>query len=187
MFCPRSRRTYLTRAPAGAFQTAYPSLYAYYAEAYDAIAQKCAEEGSPIQRPFYPFASVGVNCHPTVCVRHRDGKNVVAGVCCIVPFGTFDSRKARLVLEELNLEVEVAAGVPIFIPSAVFHHWNTALEGAGVRGSVAYWTGSSLFQWHDLGYRALNSFSSQFQNKYSKEAAARVRKGLDRFPTIALQ
>lgn len=27
----------------------------------------------------------------------------------------------------------------------------------------------------------------QFQNKYSKEAAARVRKGLDRFPTIALQ
>lgn len=141
-------------------------------------------EGTVVQKHFYPFACLAVNCHPTVCLPHRDFKNVIAGVCCIMPFGDFQPHTARLVVQELELEIEVAPGVPIFIPSAVFTHWNTAMEKAGVRGSIVYWTGAALFQWLQLGFRSLKSLSKNEHALYKATMPQLLREGISRFPII---
>ena len=140
--------------------------------------------GEPVQPLFGPFACVAVNSPPTICLPHRDSKNVMAGVCCIIPFGHFEPTSARLVVGEIEVEIEVAAGVPIFIPSAIFTHWNTQLEGLGVRGSVVYWSGASLLQWAQLGYRALKTLSEEEASLWRASAQSRLKEGLDRFPLV---
>ncbi|KAI0037875.1 hypothetical protein FA95DRAFT_1506397, partial [Auriscalpium vulgare] len=117
------------------------------------------------------------------CRRHVDFFNLGPGWCMIIPFGDFDHRRdCRLVVEELGMEFEVAAGVPIWIPSATFHHYNTILVSRGVRYSFTAWTSGSLFQWRDLNGRAVNQLSSEERRQYLASLADRLIEGVRMFP-----
>ncbi|EIN05705.1 hypothetical protein PUNSTDRAFT_73904 [Punctularia strigosozonata HHB-11173 SS5] len=114
-----------------------------------------------------------------VCECHKDCKNLATGLCCVIPFGSFDpSVEGHLVIEELNMEFEVAPGVPIFFPSALYTHYNTELINYGVRGSFVAWTSGMIFQYVDLNFRAVKDLSKQEEKDYRVSVKARIDAGL---------
>ncbi|KAI0037968.1 hypothetical protein FA95DRAFT_1506238, partial [Auriscalpium vulgare] len=160
------------------FKHEAPKLHGRYADTMDWIAVKTGCEAL-----FYPFASFAFNIGDVSCRRHVDFFNLGPGWCMIIPFGHFDhKRDCRLVVEELGMEFEVAAGVPIWIPSATFHHYNTQLVSHGVRYSFTAWTSGSLFQWRDLNGRAVNQLTTDERRQYLASLADRLIEGVKMFP-----
>jgi hypothetical protein len=103
----------------------------------------------------------------------------------VIPYGSFDwQTDCHLVIEELGLEFEVQAGVPIFFPSALFTHYNTRLISMGMRGSISAWTGASVFQWAELGGRAVSQLTQEEQRAYIRAQKDRLAAGFARFPRI---
>lgn len=128
---------------------------------------------------FHPFASVAINMEGVQCHEHRDSENLATGLCVVIPFGDFDpSKDGRLVIKELGLEFELAPGVPIMFPSAMYTHYNTELKTRGLRASLVLWSGASLFQWVDLKGKAVKELSGTEKRLYNKKAAERLREGL---------
>ncbi|KAI0368677.1 hypothetical protein BV20DRAFT_947663, partial [Pilatotrama ljubarskyi] len=163
------------------FRQRFAKLYEHYAKTLDFI----LERDENLTAPFHPFASFAVNTGRVVTKPHLDSSNFGAGLCCIVPFGNFDpSQDCRLGICELQYEVEVAPGVPIFIPSANFTHYNTTLLSMGVRGSVVLWTHGSLFQYSDLGGRTVRSLSEAERAHYHSSLPERIAEGVSRFPVV---
>jgi hypothetical protein len=118
-----------------------------------------------------------------VCKAHIDLQNLGPGLCVVVPFGDFDpSRDCKLVVRELGYVFQVAAGQPIFFPSALYTHYNTRLVSMGMRGSIVAWTGASIFQYVDLGCRAVRDLSAAELREYKAGLKECVRKGFDLFP-----
>ncbi|KAI0056513.1 hypothetical protein BV25DRAFT_1813952, partial [Artomyces pyxidatus] len=163
----------------GIFKLNFPSLYHRYCSIADFVAEKLPD----CNAAFYPFASFAFNVGRVVTAKHKDHQNLIAGLCMIIPFGTFDYRTCcRFVVVELGLEFEVAAGVPIFIPSAMYTHYNTALAAIGVRESFVAWTGAAVAQWVDLGGRAVNELSKAEKADYLRNLAMCLADGLALFP-----
>ncbi|KAJ7458305.1 hypothetical protein B0H11DRAFT_1737793, partial [Mycena galericulata] len=61
---------------------------------------------------------------------------------------------------------QLAAGTPIYFPSALLTHYNSKLVTMGMRGSLVAWTGASLFPYIDLGCRAVNDLTKAEKEKY---------------------
>lgn len=145
----------------------------------DAVKAKHPE----VDAAFYPFASFAINSGSrVVTLGHIDKANF--GLCLLIPFGNFDPEQARLVLEELGVEIEVAPGVPVLFPSALYYHYNTALEAAGIRNSFVAWMGGSLVQWYALGGMAVRDLCKSAAKDYKSAAARaeRIQLWLDMFP-----
>ncbi|KAJ7451503.1 hypothetical protein B0H11DRAFT_2330343, partial [Mycena galericulata] len=74
---------------------------------------------------------------------------------------------------------KLAAGTLIYFPSALFTHYNSKLVTMGMQGSLVAWTGASLFQYIDLGCRAVNDLTKAEKKKYLAGMKARVMAGFD--------
>lgn len=132
---------------------------------------------------FFPWASFSFNLGLVVSRIHKDRLNLLFGLCLIIPFGVFNHQTScRLVVHELGCEFEVGAGIPIWIPSALYSHYNTILVGMGVRESFVAWTGGPVFQWFDLGGRSVNSLTVSEKQEYLASMPFRIAQGLCRFP-----
>ncbi len=163
------------------FKTRFPALYKHYAATLDFI----LNENPSLVAPFYPFAAYAVNTGNVVAKPHTDSLNFGPGLCCVIPFGTFDPRQdARLGMRELRSEVEVAPGVPVFFPSGSYTHYNTLLTTMGMRGSIVLWTNASLFQYSDLGGRSVKSLSVEESRGYYASLNERIAQGVSRFPLV---
>lgn len=115
--------------------------------------------------------------------NHKDLWNLLFGFCLIIPFDFFDFRScARLGIKELGVEFEVAPGVPIWVPSAMYTHYNTELTKMGMRKSLVAWTGAPIFQWEDLGGRPLTRLSVSEKAAYVASLPRRIAEGLSLFP-----
>lgn len=103
-----------------------------------------------------PFSTITVNFGPrTVCLPHRDLKNLAYGWCAIVVLGNFDFELGgHLVLHELKLIVEMRPGDIIFIPSAVVTHENIPIGRGEWRKSLVYYSPGGIFRWAAAGYRS---------------------------------
>ncbi|TFY54663.1 hypothetical protein EVJ58_g8724 [Rhodofomes roseus] len=172
--------SFLTGAHADVLRRIFPQLYQYYASTLD-----FALEGDPtLESLFYPYASFALNVGEVVCSRHLDCTNLGPGLCCIIPFGKFDASKdCRIGVAELGCEVEVGPGIPFWLPSAAFTHYNTPLvtEGA-VRGSAVFWTGGTMFQHRELGGRMVSELSPDELTEYRSSRTSRIVEGIARFP-----
>ncbi|GBE89790.1 hypothetical protein SCP_1701150 [Sparassis crispa] len=163
----------------GIFKSRFPDLYAHYAATLDYVLEKDAG----LEALFYPFASFALNAGIVVTLPHLDSTNYGPGLCCIMPYGTFDlAQDCRIGIAKLGYEIEVGPGVPVFIPSAMFTHYNTILISKGMRGSLVFWTGGSIFQWVELGGKMVSELSGPEHEVYIKGLAARILAGLARFP-----
>ncbi|KAJ7168267.1 hypothetical protein C8R43DRAFT_876673, partial [Mycena crocata] len=135
---------------------------------------------------FSPFASFCVNFTTkggVVCNAHIDLQNLGPGLCVVIPFGEFDPAKdCMLVVWELGFRFQVAAGQPIFFPSAMYTHYNTQLISKGMRGSIVAWTGASIFQYVDLKCRAVSYLSDTELEEYRAGLKDRVMRGFENFP-----
>ncbi|KAH9924809.1 uncharacterized protein B0H18DRAFT_877739 [Fomitopsis serialis] len=175
----------VVRLVADVFRRVFPQLYEYYSRTLDFA----LGDDSALESLFYPFASFALNVGDVVCSRHLDCTNLGPGLCCIVPFGTFDpSEDCRIGVAELGCEVEVGPGVPIWLPSAAFTHYNTPLmtEGA-TRGSAVFWTGGTMFQHRELGGRMVSELAPDELLLYRSGRAQRIADGIARFPMRSVE
>ncbi|KAJ6579183.1 hypothetical protein DFH09DRAFT_913405, partial [Mycena vulgaris] len=160
----------------------FPCLFERYKHAVDTIASNVLGT----EPAFSPFASFCVNFTSkggVVCKAHIDLQNLGPGLCVVIPFGHFDpKRDCKLVVWELGFIFQVAAGQPIFFPSALYTHYNTVLISMGMRGSIVAWTGASIFQYVDLGCRAVCDLNPGELKEYREGLKERARRGFDLFP-----
>lgn len=101
------------------------------------------------------FPSAALNLGPqTVCMPHRDSKNLAFGICCISALGTFDpTQGGHLVLEELEIVVEFPPGSTVLIPSTVVTHSNTGIQAGEKRYSFTQYASGSLFAYVENNMR----------------------------------
>ncbi|KAJ6495924.1 hypothetical protein DFH09DRAFT_1337118 [Mycena vulgaris] len=163
------------------FKGEFPLLEKRYAAAADTIHAKYPH----LQAAFYPFASfcINVSSHGVVTVEHIDPQNLGPGLCGVIPFGSFDpSKDCKLHVKELGYTFQLAAGTPIFFPSALYTHYNSKLISLGMRGSIVVWTGASIFQYVDLGCRAVKELNKAEVLAYHMTLKEHVLAGFDLFP-----
>jgi hypothetical protein len=168
----------------GIFKEEFPLLEERYAAAADAIHKKFPN----LDAAFYPFTSFCINISErgVVTVEHIDSQNLGPGLCGVIPFDNFTSQDCKLHIKELGYTFQLAPGTPIFFPSALYTHYNSKLISLGMRGSIVVWTGSSIFQYADLGCRAVKDLKKGEAKLYRKALRARVLAGFDLFPRIPI-
>ncbi|KAJ7228436.1 hypothetical protein GGX14DRAFT_345644 [Mycena pura] len=134
----------------------------------------------------FPFASYCINVGGRRAIsteEHIDVQNLGPGLCVVVPWGDFNpSIDCKLHVKELAFTFHLAPGTPIYFLSALYTHYNSKLILMGVRGSLVAWTGGSVFQYVDLGCRAVNQLSCEEKAEYLKGLKCRIQKGFDLFP-----
>ena len=126
----------------------------------------------------------------TVCVPHRDAKNLSFSICCITALGDFDpSAGGHLVLKELDLVVMFPPGVTVLIPSAVVTHSNTSIQEGERRYFFTQYASGSLFSYVENGMRTAKdivlNLSPEQMGEWKREACERWSRGLAMFPSIS--
>ncbi|KAJ7432814.1 hypothetical protein B0H11DRAFT_1759710 [Mycena galericulata] len=166
--------------PVAIFKAEFPLVYDRYAQAMDMVQEKV----KGVTAAFYPFASfcINISSKGVIAFEHIDAGNLAPGLCVVIPWGYFDPAFDCKLHVELGYMFQLAAGTPIYFPSALFTHYNSKLITMGMRGSLVAWTGASLFQYVDLGCRAVNDLTKVEKKKYLAGMKARVMARFDLFP-----
>lgn len=92
----------------------------------------------------------------TVILDHTDKGNTAYGLSAITALGQYDPKLGgHLILFNLNLVISFPPGSTILIPSGVFRHGNTPIEGQNAcRMSLTRYCAGGLFRWVQYGFRA---------------------------------
>jgi hypothetical protein len=133
------------------------------------------------------FAAFAVNFGPrTVCLPHRDSKNLAFGWCAVTALGDFDWTKGgHLVLWELRMVVEFPPGTTIFIPSAVVCHFNTRVQPHEKRYSFTLFSAGGLFRWVEHGFQLEKVYQKTLDAvRGARENAQKWATGLSLFSSI---
>ncbi|KAL0067290.1 hypothetical protein AAF712_005688 [Marasmius tenuissimus] len=153
------------------FLTWAPLLFSYYSTTMGALLDEYPE----LELPFagVVFAAFTVNFGPkTVCLPHRDSKNLAFGWCAITALGDFEYTKGgHLVLWDLKMVIEFPPGSTILIPSALICHFNTTIGPTEERFSFTCYSAGGLFRWVDHGF--------QTETVYGKSDEAKLNSHLD--------
>ncbi|KAK7016417.1 hypothetical protein VNI00_018899 [Paramarasmius palmivorus] len=162
-----------------------PRLFSYYVQ----IMALLLGSDDQLFRPFSnsPFAAFTVNFGPkTVCLPHRDSKNLAFRWCGICALGNFDYVKGgHLVLWDMKLVIEFPPGTIIFIPSAICCHFNTAIQEGEERFSFTTYSAGGLFRWVEHGFQLEDAFKKTEEAvKEAKEKNLRWAKGINLFSSI---
>ncbi|KAL0057904.1 hypothetical protein AAF712_015440 [Marasmius tenuissimus] len=147
------------------------------------------EKYPELETPFsgVVFAAFAVNFGPkTVCLPHRDSKNLAFGWCAITALGNFDYTKGgHLVLWDLRIVIEFPPGSTIFIPSALICHFNTAIGDDEERFSFTCYSAGGIFRWVDHGFQRETDYRKTAEAKSDAHLdATRWDRGVCYFSTI---
>jgi len=112
------------------------------------------------------FACATFNFGPrVVCHPHRDGLNLAYGWCAVTALGTFDHTKGgHLVLPELRLAIQFPTGSTLFIPSAIFTHYNLPIAASESRSSFTQFSAGGIFRWIAYGFQKKSDAVAQGVN-----------------------
>jgi hypothetical protein len=126
-----------------------------------------------------PFMAATINLGPqTITKSHRDAQNLSFGTCCIVVGGCFDYQKGgHLYLEDMHMELEVAAGDVVFIPSACVTHGNRPIQANETRYSFTLYTAGSIFSWVENGNKSTKDLEEAKQKRRQQEGPQRWKNG----------
>ncbi|THH26441.1 hypothetical protein EUX98_g7741 [Antrodiella citrinella] len=151
------------------FEVWYPRLARVYS-----LTQRMFHATQAVVNSFFPgcpFAAQSLNlAEQCLATKHVDLMNLVFGVCCILPFGTFNPRtSAQVVLIEPQVIIELGPGDLFFFPSASIHHESIPLaHGDELRKSMIFYSAGGLFRWVKQGFQA----APDSQTASEKRAAA---------------
>ncbi|KAK7016423.1 hypothetical protein VNI00_018905 [Paramarasmius palmivorus] len=167
------------------FLTWAPQLFSYYVH----IMALLLASDHQLFRPFEnsPFAAFTVNFGPaTVCLPHRDTKNLAFGWCAVCALGNFDYKKGgHLVLWDCRLVLEFPPGAIIFIPSSVCCHFNTVIQDDEDRFSFTTYSAGGLFRWVEHGFQLESAYTQTEQAvKEAQQNKTRWSRGLNLFSTL---
>ncbi|KAL0566048.1 hypothetical protein V5O48_015966 [Marasmius crinis-equi] len=167
------------------FLTWAPLLFLYYATTMSDLLEHYPHLSLPF--PNAIWASFAINFGPqTVCLPHRDSKNLAYGWCAITALGKYNWRLGgHLVLWDRKMVIEFPPGTTIYIPSALVCHFNTAIAADEERYSFTLYSAGGLFRWVEHGFQ----FEYDYEN--TPEAAenahldkTRWERGRDLFSTV---
>lgn len=173
--------SYQTNFCSGIFAKYFPELYDHYNDTMElvcAISPDCfyTVEGLPFTS--YTL-NVGKQC---VCNVHVDGLNMVAGLCMVIPFGTFDHRKeGHLIMHEIKMVFELPSGSIVLFPSAIISHENVGIAPGKERQAFTGYTAAATFQWVQEAFDKVPKRSAKEAKAHGDEMWA---KGKSRFPHI---
>ncbi|KAL0058320.1 hypothetical protein AAF712_015015 [Marasmius tenuissimus] len=167
------------------FLTWAPLLYKYYGTTMSALLLQYPE----LELPFagVVFAAFTINFGPkTVCLPHRDSKNLAFGWCAITALGNFDYTKGgHLVLWDLKMVIEFPPGSTILIPSALICHFNTAIGPGEDRYSFTCYSAGGLFRWVDHGFQTETAYRKTNESKQNSDLdKTRWERGVGYFSTL---
>ncbi|KAL0565224.1 hypothetical protein V5O48_016805 [Marasmius crinis-equi] len=130
-----------------------PELFAYYQIITNTLLQSQPELRLPFDNSI--FAAFTVNFGPrTICLPHRDQKNLAFGWCAITSLGRFNWKKGgHLILWELGIVIEFPPGTIILVPSAIVCHSNTSIASDEDRYSFTMYSAGGLFRWVEHGFQ----------------------------------
>lgn len=144
------------------------------------------KEGIPRLFPSLPLMASTLNLGPqTVTEQHKDFKNLAFGQCVIVPLGDFDYKKHGLIrLREAGVELEVAPGDIVFIPSASVTHFNTPLAPHETRYSLTFYTSGQMFRWVHDGHRPVKELTQEEKAAVERYGEENWKKGWEMYLKI---
>ena len=139
--------------PSAAFKGFAGDLHSFYSER-----MKELYDRQPDLAPTFAnsvFACATFNFGPSVvCKPHVDKLNLAYGWCAVTALGTFDHTiGGHLVLPELKLVIQFPAGSTLFIPSAMFIHYNLPIAESEARGSFTQFSAGGIFRWIAYGHQ----------------------------------
>ncbi|KAG7094237.1 hypothetical protein E1B28_007842 [Marasmius oreades] len=166
-----------------------PNLFLYYIRITAALLNRHPDLFLPFANCI--FAAFAVNFGPqTVCLPHRDTKNLAFGWCAVTALGDFDWTKGgHLMLWELKMVLEFPPGATIFIPSAVVCHFNTRIQPQEKRFSFTLYSAGGLFRWVEHGFQLEKVYQQTLEAvRDARDNAQKWATGLSLFSSIdALQ
>ncbi|KAL0568486.1 hypothetical protein V5O48_013497 [Marasmius crinis-equi] len=167
------------------FLTWAPRLFIYYVRIMSLLFQQQTGLDLPFENCI--FAGFTVNFGPrTICLPHRDSKNLVFGWCAITALGNYDyTQGGHLVLWDLKKVIEFPPGCTIFLPSAVLCHFNTPIADHETQYSFTMYTSGGIFRWVKHGFQL--EYLYQKTARAARDAANNAQRwaqGLSLFSTI---
>lgn len=135
------------------FKTFAPGLHRCYEKTLEEVLTKDPTLRTPYNNT--AFACTTINFGPrVVTVPHRDHLNLAYGWCSITALGKFNPQEGgHLVLPELKLAIEFPPGATIFIPSAMFTHYNLPIEPFECRRTITQFSAGGLWRWVSYGHQ----------------------------------
>lgn len=137
------------------------------------------------------FACSTINFGPaTESFPHTDNNNLAWGWCAVTALGDFDhTLGGHLILWDSKLIIEFPPGSTILIPSAVFTHSNTSIQGGETRYSFTQYTSGGLFRWVEHGFQGEGPYKASLSRQGRKDEedrkSARWAKGMGMYSTMA--
>lgn len=171
-----SRQYQLTEVFLAAFELFFPRLALLYTLTQRRLLMRDSLFNSYF--PDCPFAAQSLNVSDQVVAEsHTDLKNLVFGICAVLPFGDFNfCRSGQLVLKEARLIIEVRRGDILFFPSGAVHHENIpCLSPIESRQSAIFYSAGGLFRWVKQGHRTQTGMSKQGQTRATSKALGAER------------
>lgn len=181
---PTILRTQLT-CPA-TLMTWFPEVARHLAAQHDLMKAMLPEDSKHPTWPDSPFATATLNLGPmTVTDPHRDGGNVLAGLCAVFLAGGHKAEDgALLVFKEIKMAFELGSGDLIVFPSALLTHWNTSLTSKSLRRSLVFWTGANAIRYYAMGGRLMKELDNDGLIQEKARAEKDWIDGLQRFCTV---
>ena len=172
-------------ADAGVFRAVFLKMYQYYDSSLTELCEHPKLQDPPIPRLWKVFTSVAINGGNHVVTIDHVNEHDQPGLRVIIAFGEFDHKEsARLVCEELGVDIELPPGIPLLLPSALFRHQNTKITGANEkRGSMVFWSAGGPFRWMDVGGKQVNQLTAEENAARKERLAACMEKIVEWFPT----
>lgn len=159
----------------------FPSLYSYYDATMESACTLSPECKFMVKDlPFTSFTlNVGKQC---VCNVHIDGLNMVAGLCMVIPLGTFNHEdEGHLIMHELKMVFELPSGSIVLFPSAIITHENVGISPGKERQAFTAYTAAATFQWVHEGFDGVPERTKREQKAHGE---AVWQEGKARFPHI---
>ena len=161
-------------------------MYAHYDDQFTKLCAHSLLQDPPLPRPWGVFTSIVINGGGRVVTKDHTDEHDQPGMCVIFPFGTYDhTESARLVCEDLGVDIEMPAGVPLLLPSALLRHRNTRIIGGQevVRCSMVFWSAGGPFRWMDLGGKMVKNLTDDEKAARKARSSSRLGEILSWYPT----
>lgn len=117
-----------------------------------------------ILAPRCPFFAMAANLGGmAVSGRHKDMKNLAAGICLIMVFGKFNhAQGGHLVLHEAKVILEVPNAAIVAIPSALLSHENIKILAGETRYVMVLFSSGGIYRYRDHGWMTDKAWEERF-------------------------
>ena len=121
-----------------------------------------------------------INRGRALLIPHFDPHDFKLGWCALGSNGRYNYATMAYLCMDIGdriIAFVLPPGIPLFIPSALFLHFNTwVTEQEGERDAFIFWLPGDVAQWVELGFTTFKSYKETHSPKDMKELAIKLEK-----------